>query len=71
MENRLYKKNARKIRVKALAFTAFFYVLIAGAIAFNGDSEKSLKDYMPEQVKNWIDGEEVKDDDKTKGQSRA
>lgn len=64
MENKLHKKNARNIKVKAITLTALFYCLIAIAFAINSKSEGTVNEYLIEPVKEWFNKEEAPDTDK-------
>ena len=58
MTNPRFEKAHRNNRFTALVFTVFFHAaLFAGAYYFAGENT-SIKDLVPETVKEWFNGEE-------------
>ncbi len=59
-------KNERRNRRKAMMITALFYMGTIGGILFYTNSSVDFSSHLPDQVKEWLDIEEVKEETKTK-----
>lgn len=56
------QKNEKKNRRKAFVITTFFYLaLIGGIVAYSSGTDFSQ--YLPEQVQEWLPGEDAPQDD--------
>ena len=70
-ENAIYKKNARKIKRRAIGITILFYALVMAGIAMASSSKISFEKIIPEPLKEWIKSDDAKDEKAKRPQARA
>jgi len=69
MTNTRFRNSGKTNRFIALGFTFLFHALFIGSLYYTSEPENSLKDFMPEMVKEWFDAD--KEESETKDKNRA
>ncbi len=52
--NPRFERSARLNRFKAICFTVFFHVAVLGGLFYFSGSDASVKDILPDVVKEWL-----------------